>query len=51
MKRNGVQVKVKEAIKPLSLVNKNKTIREIGQTLALPKSTVWSNIKKEECTA
>jgi len=27
-----------------------KTNRDIGQTLGLPKSTVWSIIKKKECT-
>ena len=34
----------------MRLRNKNKTVRDISQTLGLPKSTVWNIIKKKEST-
>ncbi|KAK1788043.1 hypothetical protein P4O66_016517 [Electrophorus voltai] len=40
---------IKEAI--MRLKKKNKTIRDIDQSLVLPKSTVWNAIKKKNHTA
>ncbi|XP_078267289.1 transmembrane and coiled-coil domain-containing protein 6 isoform X2 [Rhinoraja longicauda] len=48
MRTKVVPMKVKEAI--MRLRNKNKTVGDISQNLGLPKSTVWSIIKKKEST-
>ena len=46
MRREAVPMKAREAIKRLK--KKKKNIRDIGQTLGLPKSPVWKIIKKKE---
>lgn len=48
MSTRDVRIKVKEAI--MRLKKKNNNIRVFGQTLGLPKSTVWNIIKNKERT-
>uniref|UniRef100_A0A0E9WKU5 Transposase IS30-like HTH domain-containing protein n=1 Tax=Anguilla anguilla TaxID=7936 RepID=A0A0E9WKU5_ANGAN len=48
MRTRVVPMKVKEPI--IRLKNERKTVRDIAQTLGLPKSTVWNIIKKKEST-
>ena len=48
MRTKTVPLTIKEGI--MRLKNKNKTIRDMGQTFGLPKSVVWKIIKKKEWT-